>query len=103
MATLVLTTVGTALGGSIGGALGSLIGQSIDQGLFGPGARKGPRLGELSVQTSSYGSPIPRIYGALRVAGTVIWASDLIEEEVVEGGGKGSPNAPVTITRPTWR
>ena len=91
MATLVLTTVGTALGGSIGGALGSLIGQSIDQGLFGPGARKGPRLGELSVQTSSYGSPIPRIYGAMRVAGTVIWASDLIEEEVVEGGGKGSP------------
>lgn len=91
MATLVLTTVGTALGGPIGGALGGLIGQSIDQGLFGPGTRKGPRLGDLSVQTSSYGSPIPRIYGSMRVAGTVIWASDLIEEEVVEGGGKGSP------------
>lgn len=91
MATLVLTTIGTALGGSIGGALGSLIGQSIDQGLFGPGARKGPRLGDLAVQTSSYGSPIPRIYGSMRVAGTVIWASDLIEEEVIEGGGKGSP------------
>lgn len=90
MATLVLTTVGTALGGPIGGALGSLIGQSIDQGLFGS-ARKGPRLGDLSVQTSSYGSPIPRIYGAMRVAGTVVWASDLIEEEVIEGGGKGSP------------
>ncbi|MDP9422876.1 MAG: phage tail protein [Pseudomonadota bacterium] len=91
MATLVLTAVGTALGGPIGGALGGLIGQSIDQGLFGPGPRKGPRLGDLSVQTSSYGSPIPRIYGAMRVAGTVIWASDLVEEEVIEGGGKGSP------------
>ena len=91
MATLVLTSVGTALGGPIGGALGSLVGQSIDQGLFGPGIRKGPRLGDLSVQTSSYGSPVPRIYGAMRVAGTVIWASDLIEEEVIEGGGKGSP------------
>lgn len=95
MATLVLTTVGTALGGPIGGALGSLVGQSIDQGLFGPGGRKGPRLGDLSVQTSSYGSPIPRIYGTMRVAGTVVWASDLIESEAIEGGGKGSPERTV--------
>ena len=90
MATLVLTAVGTALGGPIGGALGSLVGQSIDQQLFGPGLRKGPRLGDLSVQTSSYGSPIPRLYGTMRVAGTVVWATDLKEEETVAGGGKGS-------------
>jgi hypothetical protein len=91
MATLVLSTVGTALGGPLGGALGSLVGQSIDQSLFGPGIRKGPRLGDLSVQTSSYGSPIPRIYGTMRVAGTVIWSTDILEDESVEGGGKGSP------------
>ena len=90
MATLVLTAVGTALGGPIGGALGSLVGQSIDQQLFGPGLRKGPRLGDLSIQTSSYGSPVPRLYGTMRVAGTVVWATDLKEEETVEGGGKGS-------------
>ena len=90
MATLVLTAVGTALGGPIGGALGSLVGQSIDQQLFGPGLRKGPRLGDLSVQTSSYGSPIPRLYGTMRVAGTVVWATDLKEEETVAGGGKRS-------------
>lgn len=90
MATLVLTTVGTALGGPIGGALGSLVGGAIEQGLTGR-RRKGPRLGDLAVQTSSYGSPIPRIYGKMRVAGTVIWATDLKEEEVIEGGGKGSP------------
>ena len=91
MATLVLSTVGTALGGPLGGALGSLVGQSIDQSLFGPGIRKGPRLGDLSVQTSSYGSPIPRIYGTMRVAGTVIWSTDIQEDESIEGGGKGSP------------
>jgi hypothetical protein len=91
MATLVLTSIGTALGGPLGGALGSLVGQSIDQQLFGPGIRKGPRLGDLSVQTSSYGSSIPRIYGTMRVAGTVVWATDLVEEETIEGGGKGSP------------
>ena len=95
MATLVLTTLGTALGGPIGGALGSLVGQSIDRGLFGTGGRKGPRLGDLSVQTSSYGSAIPRLYGTMRVAGTVVWASDLIEQEAIEGGGKGSPERTV--------
>jgi hypothetical protein len=91
VATLVLTSIGTALGGPLGGALGSMVGQSIDQGLFGPGTRKGPRLGDLSVQTSSYGSPIPRIYGTMRVAGTVIWATDLKEGESIEGGGKSGP------------
>ncbi len=93
MATLVLTTLGTALGGPIGGALGSIIGQSIDQNLFGPPARRGPRLGDLRLQTSSYGTPIARIYGRMRVAGTVVWATDLREEEVASGGGKGSPSS----------
>lgn len=91
MATLLLTTVGTALAGPIGGALGSLAGQSIDQGLFGRGLHKGPRLGDLSVQTSNYGSFFPRIYGRMRIAGTVIWATDLKEEEAIEGGGKSGP------------
>ena len=91
MATIVLSTVGTALGGPLGGALGSLVGQSIDRSVFGPGIRKGPRLGDLSVQTSSYGSPIPRIYGTMRVAGTVVWSADIQEDESVDGGGKGSP------------
>lgn len=33
---------------------------------------------------------IPRLYGTMRVAGTVVWSTDLIEEETVEGGGKGA-------------
>ena len=68
MATLVLSSVGTALGGPVGAAIGSLIGHSIDQQLFGGGPKQGPRLGDLSVQTSSYGTAIPRIYGRMRVA-----------------------------------
>lgn len=91
MATLILTTLGTALGGPVGGAIGSIVGQSIDRNLFGPPARRGPRLGDLGVQTSSYGTPIARIYGRMRVAGSVIWATDLREEEVASNGGKGSP------------
>lgn len=40
---------------------------------------------------SIHGSAVPRIYGRMRVAGTVVWATDLKEEEAIEGGGKGSP------------
>lgn len=88
MATLVLTTVGTLIGGPIGGAIGAVIGNQLDQRLLAP-SRKGPRLGDLSVQTSSYGSAIPRLFGTLRVAGTVIWATDLREDVHKSGGGKG--------------
>ena len=90
MATLVLSTVGTALGGPVGGAIGALIGQSFDQQLLAPASR-GPRLGDLSVQSSSYGTQIPRIYGSMRVAGSVIWATDLTESEQTTGA-KGQPD-----------
>lgn len=94
MATLVLTAVGTAVGGPIGGAIGAAIGQQVDQNiLFKPKGREGPRLQELAVQTSSYGSQIPRLYGKMRVAGTVVWATDLKETHESSGGGKGRPSS----------
>ncbi|WP_417611449.1 phage tail protein [Parasphingorhabdus sp.] len=96
MATLLLSAVGTAIGGPIGGALGAIVGQQVDQNiLFRPKGRQGPRLQELAVQTSSYGAQIPRIFGMMRVAGTVIWATDLKEVRSREGGGKGRPSTTV--------
>ena len=92
MATLVLTAIGSAIGGPIGGAIGSIIGQQVDNAVFAPKPREGARLKELAVQTSSYGSQIPAIFGAMRVAGTVIWATDLIERRAKTGGGKGQPS-----------
>jgi hypothetical protein len=92
MATLVLTAVGTAIGGPIGGAIGSLIGSQIDGALFGPPDREGPRLQELSVTTSSYGTPVPRHFGTMRSAGSIIWATDLVESSEESGGGKGQPS-----------
>lgn len=90
MATLVLTAVGTIIGGPIGGAIGSILGSAIDSQLLGTRA-KGPRLGDLSVQTSAYGTAIPKLFGTLRVAGTVIWATDLKEDKHKSGGSKGKP------------
>lgn len=93
MATLVLSTVGTIFGGPLGGAIGSFIGSQLDQAIIGNGPdREGARLAEVSVQTSSYGTAIPQIFGNMRTAGSVIWATDLQEDSNREGGGKGRPS-----------
>ena len=92
MATLLLTAVGTAVGGPLGGAIGAFVGRQADNIIVGAGSREGPRLKELSVTTSSYGQPIPRNFGRMRVAGSIIWSTDLIETTTKEGGGKGRPS-----------
>src|SRR5207253_7863606 len=107
MATLVLQFAGAALG-SVFGPLGAIIGRAaggiaggfIDAELFGPSARKvqGPRLDDLRVMGSSEGSPIPHVWGRMRVSGEVIWATNF--EEVIstrtEGGSKGAGAGPKT-------
>ncbi len=89
MATIVLTAVGGALGGPIGAAIGAMAGRVVDDALFGSRGAEGPRLSDLQVQTSSYGAAIPKLFGTIRVAGTVIWATDL--KETGGSGGKGQP------------
>ncbi|WP_341207025.1 phage tail protein [uncultured Sphingomonas sp.] len=94
MATLVLTAVGSAVGGPVGGALGAALGNAVDRRVLGPvltRTRAGGRLTDLKVQTSSYGTPIAKVFGTTRVAGCVIWATDLIETRSVTRGGKGRP------------
>ncbi|KQN39425.1 hypothetical protein ASG37_07600 [Sphingomonas sp. Leaf407] len=89
MASVVLTTLGGAVGGPVGRALGAVAGRTIDAALFGGKRREGPRLTELRVQTSSYGSAIPKLFGTMRVAGTVIWATDLRESAATTGSKTG--------------
>jgi hypothetical protein len=95
MATLLLTAVGTAIGGPIGGSIGALIGQQVDRRIFSGGGREGPRLRELAISTSSYGQAIPRQFGRMRVPGTVIWSTDLVESKRKEKGRKGQPSTTV--------
>lgn len=95
MATLLLTAVGSAIGGPIGAAIGAMAGQRVDQALFAPKGRQGARLSDLAVQASIYGASIPRLYGRMRVSGTVIWATDLREERQKVSQGKGRPKATV--------
>ncbi len=98
MASIVLTLAGSVvgnailpgIGGAVLGGIGAYVGQSIDNALFGSATIKGPRLSSLKVQDSSYGNGIPILYGRCRVAGNVIWSSDLIESISTDNvGGKG--------------
>ena len=92
MATLVLTVVGGIVGGPVGAAIGAAVGQQIDAEIFKPKGREGPRLADLKIQASTYGQQIPQLFGTMRVAGSVIWATDLIERRSKRGGGKGRPS-----------
>ena len=90
MATIVFTALGTMLGGPIGGLIGAVAGQAVDSSLFG-GSVQGPRLNSLAITTSAYGSAISRHFGTMRVAGSIIWATNLVEHSQTTGG-KGSPS-----------
>ena len=92
MATLVLTVVGGIVGGPVGAAIGAALGQQVDAQIFKPKGREGPRLADLKVQASTYGQQIPQLFGTMRVAGSVVWATDLIERRSKRGGGKGRPS-----------
>ena len=92
MATLVFSALGTLIGGPLGGAIGALAGRQVDAAIFGGGNREGPRLKELAATASSYGTALPRYFGRMRVPGSVIWATDLVEHKETQGGGKGRPS-----------
>lgn len=63
-------------------ALRFIGGSILSQLLAGQTKVEGPRLSDLKVQVSTYGNPIPRLYGeAVRIAGNVIDKSDLIERK----------------------
>ncbi len=109
MASVILRSIGAAagnailpgIGGAFLGAIGGGIGGAID-GKLGLGDHvTGPRLDNLSVQDSRYGAGIPIVYGRARVAGNVIWSTDLIEtrhDSQVSGGKGGLISGPSVST-----
>jgi len=116
MAALLLSAAGASVGrvfgsaGAIAGRLaGALAGSAIDQALFGGRERNvtGPRLSDLEVMASTDGAPIPRVYGRARLAGQMIWATNLeevvtTESQATGGGGKGMGGSRVNATTTTY-
>jgi len=124
MAALVLSAVGAAAGGAIFGPVGAIAGRlvgavagnMVDRSLFASHTTReveGPRLADLDVMASTEGAPVPRIYGRVRIAGQMIWATRF--EEVVstrsetiggggggKGGGGGGGSGSVTTVTTTY-
>ena len=76
--TLVYASIGSALGGALMPTKGPVI--------------NGPRLDDLSLQTSTYGAIIPRVYGTVSLNGNVFWLENNQLKETVKkkkSGGKG--------------
>jgi len=72
----------------------------IDMLLFAPKTpdQEGPRMDDLKIQTSTFGAPIPIVYGTTRIAGNIIWGTDYTEHtktESASSGGKGGGGAKV--------
>lgn len=78
--------IGFMVAGPAGAMYGWAIGSMVGSLLFPPDkpTMQGPQLSDLKAQKSEYGAAIPRCYGAVRLAGNVIWSSDLIERRVKE-------------------
>lgn len=73
---------GMSLGMSIGGYLDPPKGPVV----------QGPRLEDLTVQSATYGSIIPRVYGTVAVTGNIFWIENNSLKEVEtrsSSGGKG--------------
>ena len=83
------------LGAQIGWAVGGVAGQLLFPAKMPD--QNGPRLGDLSVQTSGYGVAIPVVAGRAKIAGNVIWKTDLKETATTRRtGGKGGPTQKTT-------
>jgi hypothetical protein len=118
MADIVLPVVGGTVGFVLGGPSGAILGANLGSmaaGAFFPTTQRvqlptqeGPRLADLRAQTSTYGNMISKVYGTMRLAGNVIWSTDIKEvktektsTQTSSGGGKGGGGGKTTTSQTT--
>jgi GTA TIM-barrel-like domain/Putative phage tail protein len=109
MATILLSAAGAAFGAGFGGtvlglsgavigqAIGATLGRALDQRLLGAGsdAVDVGRVERFRLTGASEGAAIGQVWGRMRVAGQVIWATEFAESSETRGG-KGASRPKVT-------
>jgi hypothetical protein len=85
MSSVILPQIGSVMLGPVGHPLGqeiaAIAGDRVDN-FFSKNKRSinaGARLAELTLQTATYGKVIPIVYGTVKLAGNIIWASEVQE------------------------
>ncbi len=102
MAQLALGIAGAAVGSAFGmPQLGFLIGSTLG-GLLFPEKIEYPPLEDLKLQDSTYGRPIPLVWGTMRVAGNVIWQTPELTKHQEKSGGKGGPEVTSYTYSASW-
>lgn len=78
-----------------GASVGAMVGSVLSALIFPPKGAMGPQLNDRQVQSSAPGMPIPWGYGSYRIAGCVIWASQINEatQKQSQGGKGGGPTS----------
>lgn len=108
---LVLGVVGAAVGSmffgmtSLGWAVGSSLGNVFFAEKLPDINQQAPRLSDLKIQTSTYGTIIPDLYGTYRISGNIIYSSGIREtqhQEEQESGNKGGGGQKITQTTFTY-
>ena len=81
MSSSIFPNLGQFIGKTFAGPIGGLIGKEFDKEFLSSKktAKIGPRLKEYSLQSAEYGKSIPIIYGKVKLAGNIIWASKIRE------------------------
>lgn len=109
MATLLLSAAGAAIGAGFGGtviglsgavigrAIGATLGRAIDQRILGAGSEPVDigRIDRLRLTGAGEGAPVGQVWGRMRIAGQVIWATDFKETVSRRKTGKGAPKPKV--------
>lgn len=102
MAQLALGIAGAVVGSFFGSPqIGFIIGSTLG-GLLFPEKVEYPALEDLKLQDSTYGRPIPMIFGTMRVAGNVIWQTPELKKHKQKSGGKGGPEITSYTYSASW-
>lgn len=97
MAQLAIPAAGAALGWYIGGSNGAALGWALGSSYVASKQTiNQDMIGDLRVQTSTYGTIIPFVTGVQRLAGNVIWASDKTTYTTTSGGKGSGPSVTTT-------
>lgn len=101
--------IGGAIGRGVGGPLGSIaftaLGSFIGNTFFAKNkdvSSEGQKITEVNFQHSDYGRMIPIIYGTIKIAGNIIWASPLKELSKTTTQTMGSKGSKVRHTHTSY-